>query len=166
MWQFFFLATSVHGTDLDLLFISEDIVLELPNFRKFPCNFIDPWPFDDSRDSPTGIVNNSLIACDRGKGCSRLDAGRWTRIKDMTTLRSRSGASDTSLGWFITGGYDSGGTPLKSTELLTSDGEWRAGPDLPASLTEHCQVKRGNKIFVIGKRRFIQISCAYVVEVM
>ena len=166
MWQLLFLTTSALGKGvkniykenlniksiiLDLLFISEKIVLEVPTFRKFPCKFVDPWPFSEDV-LPAGIVNNSLVACDRRQGCSRLAAGQWTGINDMKTPRHQSGASSSSLGLFVTGGYDSIGNRLKTTELLTSEGEWIPGPDLPVVLSEHCQVKRENQIFVIGKQ--------------
>jgi hypothetical protein len=53
-------------------------------------------------------------------------------------------------GIIITGGVDSSGTRLSSTEKLTGEG-WVAGPDMPVAVRSHCQVSVGSRVYLTGR---------------
>ena len=139
----------------DLLFIRDDIILELPSFKKsncqvasFPAIFSDFW-------QATGTVSNRLVACSRGL-CWYLNAGKWTSIANMKKARRFAAASNSSDGWMVTGGYNTDGEYNTSEVFVVGnggsidDGSWLPGPELPQGLLGHCQVQAENSVYVIG----------------
>ena len=50
----------------------------------------------------------------------------------------------------MTGGEDSSFTTLLTTEILTGEGTFQPGPDMPAELYDHCQVQMRTSVYVIG----------------
>lgn len=136
----------------DLLFIDEGRILELPSFAKATCNVTSfPENLEYIPPLPTGIVSNTLFACNIG--CWLLNDGNWSPMDNLTTSRWSAGSSNSSNGWFLTGGRSaspsSPNARLKSTEVLV-DGVWEPGPDLNTPLDAHCQVQVDQRIFVIG----------------
>lgn len=55
--------------------------------------------------------------------------------------------------WWVSGGEDKMGNPLKSSELRWSNGTWGAGPVLPVPITGHCvvQIQRDLSVIIGGK---------------
>ena len=89
----------------DLLFIEEDIILELPSFKRSECQ-VPGFPGGSSATGVAGLVSDTLAACALGR-CWSLTAGVWTSIASMGVARGNySAASNSSEGWMVTGGLD------------------------------------------------------------
>ena len=71
----------------------------------------------------------------------------------IVVVRLLAAASDTDGGgWMVSGGMDTKGDFITTTEIYNPDGSWVAGPDLPTELHDHCQVNFGAQVFIIGGR--------------
>ena len=113
---------------------------------------------------PTGIVSNTLAACKIG--CWLLNDGNWSPMDNLTTSRWSAGSSNSSNGWFLTGGRNaspSSSARLKSTEVLV-DGVWEPGPDLNTPLDAHCQVQVDQRVFVIGETN-INLQNLFIISI-
>ena len=55
--------------------------------------------------------------------------------------------------WWVTGGQDKDGNPLKSTEIRWANGTWGPGPDLPQAVYGHCviQIQRDISVIIGGQ---------------
>ena len=144
----------------DLLFIEEDIILELPSFNRSDC-CVPSFPVESYVSGVTGLVSGNLTACVQGL-CWSLTAGAWTPIANMSVPRGNySAASNSSQGWMVTGGldnpadYEYKNTAVKnrfrldSSEVLTN-GAWSAGLTLPTYLYAHCQLQVAETVFILG----------------
>ena len=142
----------------DLLFINSDNILELPSFNKSSCN-VESFPLDSRFYEVVGLVNDSLVACNND-GCKSLSAGKWGDFPNMTFKRAWASASNSSSGLFVTGGGDaSNNRMVNTTEVFDiSENRWRAGPELPTTLIEHCQLQVGDTVFVMGKAYFNNLN--------
>ena len=130
----------------DLLFIDSDHILELPSFNKSTCKVDRDKGFLGDQ---SGIVDNYLTVCDFFN-CRYLCAGGWREFPSMKTPRYFGGSSDSSSGWFVTGGWDTNATILATTEVYTTGNGWTAGPKLPIPLFDHCQLLIGETVYILG----------------
>ena len=144
----------------DLLFIEEDIILELPSFKRSDCR-VPSFPVKSYVSGVTGLVSDNLTACVQGL-CWSLNAGVWTPIADMNVPRGNySAASNSSQGWMVTGGLDNPADyeckntavrkrfRLDSSEVFTNEA-WAAGLALPTYLYAHCQLQVAETVFILG----------------
>ena len=67
-------------------------------------------------------------------------------------------------GIIITGGKDASGTRLSSTEVLTGEG-WVAGPDMPVTVSKHCQVSVGSRVYVSGRAGVLSIISINIINI-
>ena len=135
----------------DLLFIQEDIILELPSFTKSSCRVTD-YPEGNVDWAQSGLVSSKLVACSLS-GCYCLQNGTWTVTTQMITNRKEAGSSNFDGGWLVTGGatsaYSIFSSVISSTEVLDS-GNWTSNISLPQGIYRHCQLTIGNNIIITG----------------
>ena len=151
MWRLVNLLSCLNAvSSKDLLFITENAILELPSFAKSSCSveLSTFQPISEYRGAHSGLVNNNLVVCDL-RGCEYLCAGKWRPFPNMTSLRTGGASSGSSSGWFVTGGYNDAKV-LNTTEVYTSENGWQVGPDLPTTLYGHCQLTVGETVYIIG----------------
>ena len=135
----------------DLLFIEEDIILELPSFKRSECQ-VPGFPGGSSATGVAGLVSDTLAACALGS-CWSLTAGVWTSIANMKVPRdSAAAASNSPQGWMVTGGRTLDKIPINSTEVFIDGFGWTNGPNLNYTMVFHCQVEAAGTVFVIGNK--------------
>ena len=66
----------------------------------------------------------------------------------LLCFRRLAGASETSAGLLVTGGWD-GSKRLSSTLLFTKEA-WQDFTPLPVATSVHCQVTVGNTVYIVG----------------
>ena len=112
-----------------------------------------------------GVLNNQLVICggittsswsSATNNCQRLsNSGQWSLFGGGLKIARWGGAAATvtiqgeDFLW-ITGGGDSSGNWLKSTELVSSSGSVTSGTNLPEKRGGHCMVVINNHVMVIG----------------
>ena len=135
-----------------MLFIEEEIILELPSFKRSDCK-VERWKGDpEQKFSVAGLVNGTLCACNDGI-CASLIAGVWTSIANMKVPRdSAAAASNSPQGWMVTGGRTLDKIPINSTEVFIDGFGWTNGPNLNYTMVFHCQVEAAGTVFVIGNK--------------
>jgi len=83
--------------------------------------------------------------------CYTMKNGEWQlNSENLITVRSSSGVSNIGNTTWVTGGYDSGGVRLSSTEIIHPNGNVTLGPDLPQGREHHCQTSYEDTTFIIG----------------
>ena len=82
--------------------------------------------------------------------CYSLQGATWQEEPGMITARSGAGASSGPGGILVTGGFGSEG--YLATSEVFRDGTWIEGPSLPAGIEGHCQVQRGEDIYIVGRK--------------
>ena len=75
---------------------------------------------------------------------------KWTKLANLTTPRQSSSSVPIPGGIWVTGGSPDESKRLKTTEEMFLNKTKQAGPTLPATRTDHCLVKYGDKIFSTG----------------
>ena len=79
------------------------------------------------------------IAKDQSKFLGQLSVKRW---------RAASVVLSNNTLW-VTGGYDESLDDLKTTEIVTKDGQTSQGPDLPLALSSHAIVSLNSGAFIL-----------------
>jgi hypothetical protein len=98
------------------------------------------------KGAAAGFANNVLMVCGGYDGaaalgqCYELTSNAWSSAQPLATARYFAAAAMTARGWWVSGGF-AGGAALASTELLSAEGTWSAGPDLPVAMSGHCAVQ-------------------------
>ena len=144
----------------DLLYLGDSALLELPGFTPGPalCN-IAPFPVLGIQYAVSGL---NMVCGGRGaagsllSSCFSLHGAFWYQEdSDMITARSGAAASYGPGGFLVTGGFGSEGY-LASSEVFRDD-SWQVGPSLPTAMEGHCQVQMEEEIFIVGKKKKLQI---------
>ena len=139
---------------LDLLFINENYILELPTFQEVLIGGEKCAVRNFSSAGDQGpFLFHQMIACNTSK-CFQLKKGEWEERASMVTP-GRLGAASSSYAdkddWIVTGGTLKNGTTLKTSEIYdTETNNWIQGPELPLHLTQHCQVQAFGEVIITG----------------
>ena len=76
------------------------------------------------------------------------DQSKFLGQLSVTRREAASVVLSNSTLW-VTGGYDQSGYPMKTTELVTKDGQTSQGPDLPLALNSHAIVPLNSGAFIL-----------------
>ena len=129
------------------------------NFKTEVCNQMQDYPLGVVSAAGSHWKDGKLSICGGNSGfstytneCYTLDNGEWKPTSQNLQIgRRRHGASNIGNNIWITGGYNSNGQRLSSTEIMHPDGKITPGPDLPQGRDSPCQISYGQTTFIIGK---------------
>ena len=144
------------GTQLEIVDKSNQPTL-CPSIQNFPTTL---------EKAMSGVLNDHLIVCggsttkrrkDSTNKCHKLEKnGEWSTLQQGLKEVKYDGAAAAVVingeeYLWITGGRDSNGKPLKTTDMLSSTGSVSVGNDLPdKGRNAHCMLVSGflEKIFL------------------
>ena len=122
-----------------------------------------------------GLLNNHLVICggytgrDTKNNCQRLgNNGHWSPFgAGLKVARWQGGSATVKIHGedflWITGGYNSNGNLIKSTEVISSYGTVASGKDLPEVRSDHCMVVINNHVMVIGGYPYSDVGRSVII---
>jgi len=158
-------STTAENKNL-FLFLDGNMILSLPSFADSGCQVAPPehlyYPYGVAGTVTDSDGSSRLMVC--------FEWGCWLRGEDWIqndslNLRGRAASSGDGLGgWLVSGGYNDRMGYTDSTEIY-KDGAWTAGPKLPSTLHDHCQVEVNGKVIITGGWNHGTINQTLVMEV-